>query len=129
MRGTAVRVLDNRYLEFLEALRDLGELGSLARLISGLAGAGEKSYSNADGGMETLALMPEIGRAIHAFWILGWIEVRETTRKSKYGQKKNYSLKVSLDKIADHFLQEKMHKYKSVMAAEAFQAHKAAVMA
>jgi hypothetical protein len=126
MRGTAVRILDDRYLEFLEALRDLGELKGLVRLIADLSGAGEWSCDDSGGG-GTVFLRPEMNRAIHTFWMMGWIEVREITRKSKYGLKKNLSLKVCLDKIADHFEQERLRR--SVLAAEAFRLHKVPVTA
>ncbi len=123
MRGTAVRVLDERYLEFIEALRSLGELGSITRLIADLSMAGEESCEDAGGGL----IRPETNKTIHAFWMMGWIEVREITRKSKYGPKKNYRLKVCLDKISGHFEQERMHR--SVLTGEAFRLQKAAVTA
>lgn len=125
MKGTVVRVLDDRYLEFIEALRDLGELGSLARLITDLSGAGEESCGDAGGG--GVPLRPVVHRSMHAFWARGWIEVREVTRKSKYGLKRNYRLKVSLDKIAEHFEQERLRR--SALATEAFRLQKAAVTA
>jgi predicted transcriptional regulator len=117
MRGTAVRVLDDGYLEFLEALRELGELDSLSLLIADFSGAG--------GG--TRSVRPEMNRAIHAFWMMGWIEVREITKKGKYGIKKNYRLKVCLDKIAGHFEQERMRR--STLTADAFRLHKMPVTA
>jgi len=125
MRGTAVRVLDGRYLEFIEALRSLGELGSITRLIADLSRAGEESCGDADPGGGSVR--PETNRDIHAFWMMGWIEVREITRNSKYGPKKSYRLKVCLDKISGHFEQERMRR--SVLTAEAFRLQKAAVTA
>lgn len=123
MRGTAVRVLDERYLEFIDALRSLGELGSITRLIADLSRAGEGSCEDAGGG----PIRPETNKTLHAFWTMGWIEVREITRKSKYGPKRNYRLKVSLDKISGHFEQERMRR--AVLTGEIFRLQKAAVTA
>ncbi len=124
MRGTAIRVLDERYLEFIEALQSLGELGSITRLIADLSRAGEETCDDAGGG---LIIRPEMNKTLHAFWTMGWIEVREITRKSKYGPKRNYRLKVCLDKISDHFEQESMRR--AILASEAFRLQKAAVTA
>jgi predicted transcriptional regulator len=123
MRGTAVRILDERYLEFIEALRSLGELGSITRLIADLSRAGEEPCDDAGGGL----IRPEMNKTLHAFWTMGWIEVREVTRKGKYGLKRNYRLKVSLDKISGHFEQGRMRQ--SVLTAEVFRLQKAAVTA
>ncbi len=123
MRGAAVRVLDERYLEFIEALRSLGELGSVTRLIVYFSGAGEESR----GEMDSDPMRPELYRVLHAFWEKGWIEVREIRRKSKYGPKKDYRLKVCLEKIASHFEEERMRR--SALAGEAFRVHKLPVTA
>lgn len=125
MKGAAVRVLDERYLEFIEALRSLGELGSIIRLIADLSKAGRDSCEDADAGGGPIR--PEMNRDIHAFWMMGWIEVREITRKSKYGPKRDYRLKVCLEKIASHFEEERMHR--SALADEAFRVHKVPVTA
>ena len=121
MRGTAVRVLDERYLEFLGVLRDLGELDGLVQLIAELSAEGVRSFDDSRGA-DTGLILPEMNRAVHAFWMMGWIELREITRKSKYGLKTNFSLKVCLDKIADHFEQERLRR--SLPAVEAFRPHK-----
>jgi predicted transcriptional regulator len=125
MRGTAVRVLDERYLEFIEALRNLGELSSITRLIADLSRAGGEPCEDAGGG----SIRPEMNKTIHAFWMRGWIEVREITRKSKYGPKKNYRLKVSLDKISGHFEQERMRRSRAILTGDAFRLLEAAVTA
>jgi predicted transcriptional regulator len=123
MRGAAVRVLDERYLEFIEALRSLGELGSVTKLIVDLSNAGGESR----GEIDSDPMRPELYRVMHAFWEKGWIEVREIRRKSKYGPKKDYRLKVCLEKIACHFEEERMHR--SALAGEAFRVHKVPITA
>ncbi len=127
MRGTEVRVLDERYLEFIEVMRSLGELGSLARLIADLSGSSEEPCNDADPGGGLDEMRPEIIRAIHFFWKMGWIDVREITRKSKYGQRKNYRVSISLDRISEHFEQERLRR--SQIAGEVFRLQKAAVTA
>ncbi|MDM7911960.1 MAG: hypothetical protein QUS09_02585 [Methanotrichaceae archaeon] len=125
MKGAAVRVLDERYLGFIEALRSLGELGSITRLIADLSKAGEDSCKDADAGGGPIR--PEMNRDIHAFWMMGWIEIREITRKSKYGPKRDFILKVCLDKISDHFEQERTRR--SALTGEPFRLQKAVVTA
>ncbi len=126
MKGAAVRVLDDRYLEFIAALQKLGEFRSVARMIVRISGAlGTEEELDEDIAPESLR--PEVNRAIHALWKKGWIEVREIRRVSKYGPKKDYRLKVCLDRIENYFEQERISK--SVLAGHTFRAHGMAVPA
>lgn len=126
MKGAAVRVLDDRYLEFIAALQKLGEFRSVARMIVRISGAlGTEEELDEDIAPESLR--PEVNRAIHALWKKGWIEIREIRRVSKYGPKKDYRLKVCLDRIENYFEQERISK--SVLARHAFPTHEMAVPA
>lgn len=107
MKGRA-KVLDSGYQEFVEYLQKIGELDSTVRMIYSLSSSGD-GYSielqNRD--------YPEIAGVnglLFSFWQRGWIEIRERDRKGKDWHKKEYSLLVRLDEIADYCAQEKNHR-------------------
>jgi len=125
MKGMATKVLDSGYSDFVEALQKLGELQSLAGMITSLSQRKDEPWQGKDEGLDLEE--QDTYRMMHAFWQMGWIEVREITRKRKSGPRKNYALKVCLDEIVGYFEQERLRR--SPLAKEAFQMHKVQVPA
>ena len=110
MKGRA-RVLDSGFLEFVEYLQKIGELQNTVRIIDSF------SETKAEKGE---AQHNEFYRAnksgidlLFPFWRKGWIEIRETERKGKDRQIKEYALLLHLEEIADYFAQEKDHRTRS----------------
>jgi len=86
------RLLDSRYLEFLDYLQRMGQLQSITRMINCLSGQqdGDTIYS------------------MYSFWRKGWIEVRETEKMSKTGLEKEYAVKVRLASLEEFFRQRRL---------------------
>jgi predicted transcriptional regulator len=105
MRVSNARILDNKYMEFIEALQSMGELQNIKRLIADLSDA----YMRMDGaGCEFREI--ESGSAIHTSWENGWIEVCEVKRQSKGTPRRTYTLRINLEKISCYFGQERIHR-------------------
>lgn len=104
MRGRA-RVLDSRYMEFIEYLKKFGEQQSIARMIYRLSitehEAGETTLSDLN--MEK----SEADKMMYSFWQRGWIQIREIEKKGKNGLEKEYALKVRLEEIVEYFAHER----------------------
>ena len=125
MKGTATKILDSRYSDFIEALQKLGELKSMARMIARLSYQEDESWQVMEGNLDPGE--QDECRMMHAFWQMGWIEVREITNLSKSGLRRKYVLKVCLEEIAGYFKQETLRR--SSLAREAVQVQKERVSA
>lgn len=104
------RVLDSRYLEFIEYLQKLGELKSITRLISNLCDQNETATKMPGKyGRKCLQENTTSSRLIYLFWQRRWIEVREIEKKRDNGIMKEYVIKLSLKEIFDYLCEAKMH--------------------
>jgi predicted transcriptional regulator len=125
MKGTATKILDSRYSDFIETLQKLGELQSMTRIIARLSHQEDESCQVME---ENLDPGEQDGFSImHAFWQMCWLEVREITKQSKCGLRRKYVLKVCLEEIAVYFKQENLRR--SSLARETFQVQKQKVPA
>jgi predicted transcriptional regulator len=104
MRVSNARILDDKYMEFIEVLQSLGELQNIKRLLADLSDA----YIRMDGVGRNLREI-ESGAAIHTLWENGWIEVCEVNRQSKGTPRRKYTLRINLEKISCYFRQERIH--------------------
>jgi predicted transcriptional regulator len=125
MKGTATKILDSRYSDFVEALQKLGELQSMTRMIVRLSYQEDESWQVRDENLDP-GEQDDL-RIMHDLWQMGWLEVREITVQSKNGLRRKYVLKVCLEEIARFFEQEKLRR--SSMVKEPFQAQKERVPA
>ena len=107
MKGRA-RVLDSRYLEFIEYLKKLGEQENLMRMIHRLSNPEYDAVETAKTGL--VMEMGEADKMIYSFWQKGWIEIREMEKTGKDGLDKEYMLKVRLGRIVDYFAQERLER-------------------
>ncbi len=108
MKGRA-KVLDSRYLEFIEYLQKIGELQNIVRMIHSFS---DQEFENGEAiltGRDQEKVSAD--KIIYSFWQMGWIEIRETDRKGKHKHGKEYALKISLEEIAEYFAQEKQHRF------------------
>ena len=99
MRGRA-RILDSRYIEFIEYLQKLGELQSITRMITDLSYQENEAWERS----EAINKQQEIdaSKMMYSFWQRGWIEIREIEKKRENGQVKEYIITVSLKKIVEY---------------------------
>ena len=107
MKGRA-RVLDSRYLEFIEYLKKFGEHQNVTRMIHRLSNPEYDAVETVK-----IGLVMEMGgtdKMIYSFWQKGWIEIREMEKKRKNGCDKEYTLKVRLEDIVDYFAQERQER-------------------
>ena len=107
MKGRA-RVLDSRYLEFIEYLKKLGEQENLTRMIHRLSNPEYDAVGTAKTGL--VMEMGEADKMIYSFWQKGWIEIREMEKTGKDGLDKEYILKVRLGRIVEYFAQERLER-------------------
>lgn len=112
MRVSAIRILDDGFMEFIEVLQSLGELQSVIRLVAHLSSADEPP-EDADLDLREI----EASTAMRALWENGWIEVREVKRQSKGILRRAYTIRMNLEKIARYFEQEKAQR--SILTREA----------
>jgi predicted transcriptional regulator len=86
MKGRA-RVLDSRYMEFIEYLKKFGEHQNVTRMIHRLSNPEYDAVETVN-----IGLVMEMGGAdkmIYSFWQKGWIEIREMEKKRKNGATKS----------------------------------------
>jgi len=110
MKGRA-KVLDSRFIKFVENLQKIGELQNTVRMIDSLAEMKNVEYgdlnieSNKKNNSGIDLLLP--------FWQNGWIEIRETDRRGKNWHIKEYALLFRLKEIAAYFEQKKHQRIRS----------------
>lgn len=107
MKGRA-RVLDSRYMEFIEYLEQLGEQQNVTRMIHRLSNPEYDAVESVKTG-----LVMEMGgedKMMYSFWQKGWIEIREMETKRKDGRDREYILMVRLGRIVDYFAQERRER-------------------
>jgi len=103
------RVLDSRYLEFIEYLQKLGELQSIARMIARLCGQDEPAIKMSEKyGQEFLKKETISSRMMYLFWQKRWIEVREIEKRRDYGLMREYVITLNLKDIFDYVGDVKM---------------------
>jgi predicted transcriptional regulator len=98
------RILDSRYLEFIEYLQKLGELQSLSRMIIDLSHLENDAWKRSETGIEKHER--DASKMMYSFWQRGWIEIRETEKKDEKKPGKEYSIRVRLKKITEYFREE-----------------------
>lgn len=110
MRGSSVRTLDDRYMEFINDLQSLGELQNVIRIIAQRSSLDlskiEMPSDNTGLNLENL----EKSTAIRALWENGSIELREAKKLRKGILKRAFKLSIDLDKISRHFEEEKVQR-------------------
>jgi predicted transcriptional regulator len=117
IKQSAVKVLDEKDLEFIDALRSLDVQRNVAALITILASVGEATSREIE--MGTGLRQPEVSIAMRAMRQNNWVNERDVSTEGKGRPMKVYKLRIPLDEIIEYFEDKK--KSESAQAMEAIQ--------
>ena len=97
MKHTAIKVLDENDLEFIEALRNLKVPRNVATLITFLANASEATSREVE--MGTNLRQPEVSIAMRTLRQNNWVEENDIKKEGKGRPMKIYKIGVPIDSI------------------------------
>ena len=117
MKQSAVNVLDEKDLEFIDALRSLGVPRNAAKLITCLANVTEASSREIE--MATDLRQPEVSVAMRTLRQNNWVNEREIKGDGKGRPMKIYKLSVPIEEIIKHY--EDVKNSESTLAMESIQ--------
>ena len=115
IRQTTVRVLDEKDQEFIDALRSLNVPRNVAGLITYLANTNEATSREIETG--TNLRQPEVSIAMRTLRQNNWIEERDLKAEGKGRPMKIYKLNVPIEKIIQHYEEEKTSEATRTMQA------------
>jgi predicted transcriptional regulator len=104
MKHTAIKVLDEKDLEFIEALRNLKVPRNVATLITYLANASEATSREVEIG--TSLRQPEVSIAMRTLRQNNWVEEHDIKKEGKGRPMKVYKIGVPIDSIIQHYEEE-----------------------
>ena len=104
MKHTAIKVLDERDLEFIEALRNLNVPRNVATLITFLSNASEATSREVE--MGTNLRQPEVSIAMRTLRQNNWVEEHDIKKEGKGRPMKVYKIGVPIDSIIQHYEEE-----------------------
>jgi predicted transcriptional regulator len=104
MKHTAIKVLDEKDLEFIEALRNLKVPRNVATLITFLANASEATSREVE--MGTNLRQPEVSIAMRTLRQNNWVEENDIKKEGKGRPMKVYKIGVPIDSIIHHYEEE-----------------------
>ena len=104
MKHTAIKVLDENDLEFIEALRNLKVPRNVATLITFLANASEATSREVE--MGTNLRQPEVSIAMRTLRQNNWVEEQDIKKEGKGRPMKIYKIGVPIDSIINHYEEE-----------------------
>ncbi|MHB8118090.1 MAG: ArsR family transcriptional regulator [Methanothrix sp.] len=105
IKQSAIKVLDEKDLEFIDALRSLKVPRNVATLTTYLANTDEATSREIELG--TNLRQPEVSIAMRTLRQNNWIDEREIKVVGKGRPMKVYKFSVPLDKIIQHYEEEK----------------------
>ncbi len=117
IKQSAIKVLDDKDLEFVEALRSLDVARGVAALITYLASVDEATSREIE--MGTDLRQPEVSIGMRTLHENNWVAGTDIKGEGNGRPRKVYSLSVSLDEIVKHYEDEKGRE--SAIAMEAIQ--------
>ena len=115
IKQSTVKVLDDKDMEFVDALRNLRVPRSVATLITFLANADEATSREIE--MGTSMRQPEVSIGMRALRNHNWIEEHEVKGDGKGRPTKVYKLTVPIDKIIQHYEEQKSEEAAQTMQA------------
>jgi len=115
IKQSTVRVLDEKDLEFVDALRSLKVPRNVATLITFLANATEATSREIEVG--TSMRQPEVSIGMRALRQNDWIGEREIKAEGKGRPMKVYRLSVPIEKIIQHYEEQKSKEAAQTMQA------------
>jgi predicted transcriptional regulator len=117
IKQSAVKVLDEKDLEFIDALRSLDVQRNVASLITYLASVGEATSREIEVGTDLR--QPEVSIGMRTLHENNWVNERDVKKEGKGRPMKVYKLRVPIDEIIEYFEDKK--KSESAQAMEAIQ--------
>ena len=117
MKQTAIKVLDETDLEFIEALRNLKVPRNVASLITYLANTQEATSREIEVGTDLR--QPEVSIGMRALRQYNWVEQRNIKAEGKGRPMIVYKLNVPIEKIIKHYEEERNRE--SARAMESIQ--------
>ena len=117
MRQSAVNVLDDKDLDFIEALRSLDVPRNPATLITYLANMNEVNSREIE--IATGMRQPEVSIAIRTLRQNNWVTERDVKTEGKGRPMKIYKLSAPIDEIIKHY--EDVKNNESTQAMESIQ--------
>jgi predicted transcriptional regulator len=115
IRQSTIKVLDERDLEFIETLRSLDVPRNVATLITFLANANEATSRQIEVG--TNMRQPEVSIGIRTLRQNKWIEEHEIKTEGKGRPMKVYKLGVPIEKVVQHYEEERKNEAARSMQA------------
>jgi predicted transcriptional regulator len=117
IKQSAIKILDERDFEFVEALQSLGIQKSVALLITILASTHEATSREIE--MGTGLRQPEVSIAMRTLRENKWVGERDVKAEGKGRPMRVYSLSMPLDKIIEYY--ENKKRSESAQAMQAIQ--------
>jgi predicted transcriptional regulator len=111
----AIKVLDDKDLEFIEALRGLNVPRGVATLVTYLASVDEATSREIE--MATGLRQPEVSIMMRTLRENKWVTERDVKAEGKGRPKKVYKLSIFLDKIIEYYEGEKRRESAQAMQA------------
>jgi predicted transcriptional regulator len=117
IKHSAIKVLDDKDLEFIEALRSLDVARGVASLITYLANVGEATSRDIE--MGTDLRQPEVSIAMRTLRENNWVTERDVETEGRGRPMKIYKLSMPIEEIIGHY--ENVKNSESAQAMEAIQ--------
>lgn len=117
IKQSAVKVLDDRDLEFIEALRSLKVPRGVAALITYLANVDEATSREIERGTDLR--QPEVSIAMRTLRQNNWVTERDVETEGRGRPMKIYKLSISIEEIIKHY--EDVKKSESTQTMESIQ--------
>ena len=115
IKEDAVKVLDEKDLEFIDALRSLKVTRNVAALIIYLANVNEATSKDIEVG--TNLRQPEVSIGMRTLRQNNWIEQRNVKTDGKGRPRILYRLNVPIEKIVQHYEEERNRESAIVMGS------------
>ena len=115
IRQSAVNVMDDKDLEFIEALRSLKVPRGVAALITYLANVSEASSRDIE--MGTDLRQPEVSIAMRTLRQNNWVTEREVKAEGKGRPMKVYKLGMPIEEIIKHYEEVKTSESAQALAS------------
>lgn len=113
MKESMVKTFDDRDREFAETLQKLGAQQNVAAMITYLMNVDKATSREIEIGTDLR--QPEVSICAKTLRYNGWLEENDIKKGGKGRPLRVYKLKVSIDKIIDHFEKERIKESSEIM--------------
>jgi predicted transcriptional regulator len=113
MKESMVKTFDDRDREFAETLQNLGAQQNVAAMITYLMNVDKATSREIEIGTDLR--QPEVSICAKTLRYNGWLEENDIKKGGKGRPLRVYKLKVSIDKIIEHFEKERIQESSEIM--------------